>query len=100
MTKPQKILTPHDRFFKQSLQNPNAAKQLLTQYLPTESLALIDLDSLEPQSVSFIDDALQATACDVAFRVKTRDGRAAYVYTLVEHQRKPYKLLPFRMSLF
>lgn len=97
MTDPQKILTPHDRFFKKSLQNPNAAKQLLTRYLPKESIDLIDLDSLEPQRVTFIDDALQATACDVAFRVKTRDERAAYVYTLIEHQRKPHKLLPFRM---
>ena len=97
MTDHKKILTPHDRFFKKSLQNPQAAKQLLTRYLPKESIDLINLDTLEPQSVSFIDDALQATACDVAFRVQTRDGRAAYVYLLIEHQRNPHKLLPFRM---
>ena len=92
-----KTLTPHDKFFKKSLQNPNTAKQLLTRYLPKKAIALINLDSLEPQNVSFIDDALQATACDVAFRVKTLDGRAVYVYLLIEHQRNPHKLLPFRL---
>jgi len=97
MSKHKKTLTPHDKFFKVSLQNPNTAKQLLTRYLPKESVALINLDSLEPQNVTFIDDALQATACDVAFRVTTIDGRAAYVYLLIEHQRQPHKLLPFRL---
>ena len=80
-----------------SLQNPNTAKQLLTRYLPKESVALINLDSLEPQNATFIDDALQTSACDVAFRVKTVDERTAYVYLLIEHQRQPHKLLPFRL---
>ena len=97
MPKRKKILTPHDLFFKKSLHNPQAAKQLLTRYLPKDIIALIDLNSLEPQNVSFIDDSLQATACDVAFRVKTKDGRDAYIYILIEHQRNPHQLLPFRL---
>ncbi len=89
--------TPHDLYFKKALKNPQAAKNFLQYYLPPETLALIQLETIESQNVEFIDEDLKKTASDVLFRVKTIHHKTAYIYVLLEHQRKPEKLMPFRL---
>ena len=97
MKKSKKILTPHDKFFKKSLENPEAAKHFLQQYLPKETLNLMKLNTLELQNVTFIDEDFKSTASDVVFRLHTIDDQEAYVYVLLEHQRKPEKLMSYRL---
>lgn len=97
MKKTKKFLSPHDKFFKKSLENPEAAKHFLQRYVPKETLSLMNLDTLELQNVTFIDEDFKSSASDVIFRVRTMDNQESYIYTLLEHQRKPDKLMPFRL---
>ena len=97
MKKSKKTLTPHDKFFKKSLENPEAARHFLQQYLPKETLKIMNLDTLELQHVTFIDEDFKSSACDVIFRVNTLEEQDVYIYALLEHQRKPEKIMPFRL---
>jgi len=96
-SKSKKVFTPHDKFFKKSLENPEAARHFIQHYLPKEMLALMNLDTLELQHITFIDEDFKSSACDVIFRINTLDGQEAYIYALLEHQRKPEKMMPFRL---
>lgn len=95
--KPKKILTPHDLLFKKSLETPEAAENFVKRYMPTEILSLIQLNTLELQHITFIEDDFKSSASDVIFQVDTVRGEKAYLYFLVEHQRKPEKFMSFRL---
>lgn len=100
MSKRHSTPTPHDAFFKKALKHPKTAQHFLQRFLPKEALAMLRLESLEPQNISFIDEQLQESASDVLFRLQTQHQNTAYVYTLIEHQRKPDKGMPFRLLTY
>lgn len=90
-------LTPHDAFFKRSLNDPQTAKHLLERYLPKKVLATLKLDTIEVCKMEYVDKDLKKSASDVVLRVKTVKGETAYVYLLAEHMRTPQKVLSFRI---
>jgi len=96
-SKPKKILTPHDLLFKKSLENKEAAVHFVQKYMPSDTLSLINLNRLEVQHVTFIEQDLTTSASDVIFRVETVKGEAAYLYFIFEHQRKADRTMPFRL---
>jgi predicted transposase YdaD len=74
-----KIQNPHDKFFKESFGNLAVAKDFLVNYLPSEILERIDLNSLLPQKDSFINEELQEVFSDMLFQVDL-NKRQGYLY--------------------
>ena len=56
-----KLPTPHNNLFQYALSHARAARDLIQTHLPADLVAALDLDSLELQKDSFIDDELLAT---------------------------------------
>jgi len=83
------ITNPHDAFFKQFLSKPEIAADFLTQHLPGELLALIDLPTLAEQKESFVDEALRSHFGDLLYQVQTKGGKPLYLYLLFEHKSYP-----------
>ncbi len=52
----QEITSPHDKFFRAMLSNKEVAKDFLDWHLPDFIKSKIDLDSVEAQKDSFVDD--------------------------------------------
>lgn len=89
------VQTPHDRFFRTSMSNPRVALQFIEKHIPVHIAAKIDKDSLQLMPGSFIED-LQEWKTDLLYKV-TFQGTPGYVYLLIEHQRKPERLMPLRI---
>ncbi|NKQ34519.1 MAG: Rpn family recombination-promoting nuclease/putative transposase, partial [Chloroflexi bacterium] len=83
------LSNPHDRFFKETFSRVEVARDLLANYLPPEVVALLDLETLEARSDSFVDADLQEQFADLLYQVQMQDGRPAYVYVLLEHKSYP-----------
>ncbi len=91
------LSNPHDHFFRQVLARPEAARDLLLNYLPSEVVAWLDLSSLDLRKDSFVDGNLREHFSDMLYQVKLKDERAAYVYVLLEHKSYPDKLVAFQL---
>ncbi|MBA2650536.1 MAG: Rpn family recombination-promoting nuclease/putative transposase [Legionella sp.] len=91
-----KIINPHDQFFRTALANPRVARDFLKAWLPKDLCERIDFEKLEIQPRSYINDVRQESEVDVLFKTKI-DDKEAYLYFLLEHQSKPDPLMPFRL---
>ena len=80
------LVNPHDRFFKEALARPDAARDFLRYYLPAEVTRLLDLSVLQLVKDSFVDETLREHYSDLLYEVGLLDGRGAYVYVLFEHK--------------
>lgn len=76
--------------------DPRVAKAFFDYHLPPTIKQLANLDTLQLQKDSFIDKHLQLALTDMLFSVQF-NKHPGYLYTLVEHQSKPDKLMPFRL---
>jgi predicted transposase/invertase (TIGR01784 family) len=83
------LINPHDRFFKDLLSRPDAATDFLTNYLPPEIAASLDLSAPEMVKDSFIDEELRQHFSDLLYRVSLKRGGDALVYILFEHKSNP-----------
>lgn len=90
------VPNPHDRFFRGSLSDPRVSREFMETHLPAHIKALVDLNTLEMCSGTFVDEILQLHLSDVLFSVKWKGGKPGYIYTLLEHQRDPEDVMPFR----
>jgi predicted transposase/invertase (TIGR01784 family) len=84
------VNNPHDKYFKQVLGDKETTRDFLTNYLPRDLLAVIDLESLVIQKESFIEKELQEHFSDIIYRVKI-EGQEGYLYLLFEHKSYLYK---------
>ena len=84
------IHQPHDKFFKETMGDPDTAEDFLLNYLPEDILQLIDLDNLAIQKDSFIDQDLQEAFSDLLYKTSIK-GKEAYLYFLFDHKSYPYK---------
>ena len=80
------LTNPHDKFFKEALTQPDAARTFLRDYLPAEVAALLDLSRLQLVKDSFVDESLQEQFSDLLYEVGLRDSGSAYVCVLFEHK--------------
>lgn len=87
---------PHDKLIKKLLSNTATARDILSLYLPKEVLEIADLNYLDLQRDSFIDDEHRAFAVDLLFKTKFQheDG---YIWILLEHQSSVDPWLPVRI---
>jgi len=83
------LINPHDRFFKDLLSRPEAAVDFLTNYLPPEIAALLDLSAPELVKDSFVDEELRQHFSDLLYRVNLKRGGDALIYILFEHKSGP-----------
>ena len=94
MTK--KINNPHDKFIKRMMSDQRVAKDFFHQHLPHKIQKLINFNQLTPSQASFVDDHLRLSSADMLFET-TFQGKAGYLYLLLEHQSTPDFLMPFRL---
>ncbi|MEZ0537302.1 Rpn family recombination-promoting nuclease/putative transposase [Caldicellulosiruptoraceae bacterium PP1] len=80
-----KVQNPHDKFFKETFSNIEVTKDFLINYLPEGIVKIIDLDTLELQKDSFINEELQEVFSDMLFRVNINNNDG-YIYFLFEHK--------------
>ncbi len=90
------IHNPHDKFFRRALSDPRVAKEFFSFHLPPAIKNSVNLDSLQLRKDSYIDEHLKLSLTDMLFSVSFQK-RPGYLYTLVEHQSIPDKLMPFRI---
>ncbi|MDQ2087085.1 Rpn family recombination-promoting nuclease/putative transposase [Herbivorax sp. ANBcel31] len=91
-----KIQNPHDKFFKETFSNTAVAKDFMKNYLPKSIINIVDIDTLEPQKDSFINEDLQEVFSDMLFRVNI-NKREGYIYFLFEHKSYIGKNISFQL---
>lgn len=91
-----KIQNPHDKFFKETLGNVGVAKDFLNHYLPQNIMQVIDVNTLEPQKDSFIDEELQESFSDLFFKVNI-NKKEGFIYFLFEHKSYTSKETAFQL---
>jgi len=91
-----KIHQPHDRFTKRILSEITVARDLIKTHLPPDIVKRIDWDSVQTTNSSFVTEELQQYHSDVVYQC-TIDKKSAYIYTLIENQSTPDKLMAFRI---
>jgi predicted transposase/invertase (TIGR01784 family) len=91
-----KIQNPHDKFFKETFGNVEVAKDFLNNYLPENIINIIDINTLEPQKDSFINEELQEVFSDMLFRVNI-NNKIGYIYFLFEHKSYISKDISFQL---
>ncbi|MEZ4657794.1 MAG: Rpn family recombination-promoting nuclease/putative transposase [Caldilineaceae bacterium] len=91
------IINPHDRFFRYVFAHTEWTRQLLATALPRGLLRSMDLDTLQVESGSFIDEELREHFSDMLFNAQLVTGQVGYAYMLFEHKSYPDKVVPFQM---
>lgn len=90
---------PHDIVFKQFLSHPETARDFLDIHLPSVLHHICDLNTLQLESGSFIEENMQAYYSDILYSLKTQTGKG-YIYALVEHQSSPDRHMAFRLMRY
>ncbi|HGJ5863883.1 MAG TPA: Rpn family recombination-promoting nuclease/putative transposase [Arsenophonus nasoniae] len=89
-------LSQHDAVFKKFLGDIAVARDFLEVHLPAHLRERCDFSTLVMESGSFIEDDLRTQCSDMLYSVQTNAGKG-YIYTVVEHQSRPEKLMAFRL---
>lgn len=61
------LSNPHDHFFKWMVLRPEAARDLVLNYLPPEVVATLNPDSLTLRKDSFVDEELREHFSDLLY---------------------------------
>ncbi|MGL4682591.1 MAG: Rpn family recombination-promoting nuclease/putative transposase, partial [Hafnia alvei] len=93
------VNTPHDAIFKTFMSHTETVRDFLGIHLPANLLAICDLQTLQLESGSFVDEELRSSYSDILWSLQTRKGRG-YVYALIEHQSSPDKHMAFRLMRY
>ena len=92
----------HDSLIKKALENPVIAQEFLSEYLPEEYKALIDLSTIKPEKETYVEESLKTKLSDMVFSVQMYDTTVdktnnAFIYALVEHQSYSDYWIAFRL---
>jgi len=90
------ITKAHDHFFRMVMSDKRVAREFFETHLPNDLLKIADLNCLELQPGSYIDDMRQESIADTLFKTII-DGHEAFLYLVVDHQSNPDELMPFRI---
>ena len=91
-----KVQNADDKIFKETFRNIQVAKVFLTNYLPQDIMNIVDVNTLEHQKDSFINEELQDAFSDMLFRV-TINNEEGYIYFLFEHKSYTSKNISFEL---
>ncbi|MBG6243097.1 MAG: Rpn family recombination-promoting nuclease/putative transposase [Candidatus Symbiopectobacterium sp. Dall1.0] len=92
-------LSQHDSLFKKFLSDIAVARDFLEVHLPPHLRERCDFSTLAMESGSFIEDDLRTQCSDMLYSVQTKAGKG-YIYTLIEHQSRPEKLMAWRLTRY
>ncbi|HZK43390.1 MAG TPA: Rpn family recombination-promoting nuclease/putative transposase [Syntrophomonadaceae bacterium] len=98
------ITQPHDKFFKETLSDLETTKDFLQNYLPSEILSLINLDTLKTEKDTFIDEDLTENFSDLLFKANI-NNQESFIYFLFEHKsyisnQTPLQLLKYMIKIW
>ncbi|HDK6715986.1 MAG: Rpn family recombination-promoting nuclease/putative transposase [Klebsiella quasipneumoniae] len=91
--------SPHDAVFKQLLSHRATARDFLDIHLPEHLRELCNLQTLQLESGSFIDEDLRASHSDILYSLQTQAGDG-YIYLLIEHQSSADRHMAFRLMRY
>lgn len=91
--------TPHDLVFKTFLSTMETARDFIAIHLPPALLQLCDLQTLQLESGSFIEEDLHPYFSDMLYSLKTTCGDG-YIHVLIEHQSSPDRHMAFRLMRY
>ncbi|MFN6304864.1 MAG: Rpn family recombination-promoting nuclease/putative transposase, partial [Planctomycetota bacterium] len=93
--------TPHNNLFHYALSHAQAARDLIQTHLPADLVSAMDLDSLELQKDSFIDEDLRQSFSDLLYSARfiEPDGQPieGQVYLLFEHKSQSDPMTCFQL---
>ena len=69
-----KLQNPHDRVFKEVFSDISITKDFIQNYLPKEMVKLLDLDSIQLQKDSYVDEKLKKSFSDLVFQIQTKES--------------------------
>jgi predicted transposase/invertase (TIGR01784 family) len=104
-----KLKNPHDKFFREILSQKSEAQSFVQHYLPSQIVALLNLDSLTISKDSFIDKAFDEHFADLLYEVTLKDDsegdKTVYIYLLFEHKsyldpQVPWQLLDYLCKIW
>src|SRR5699024_12536417 len=93
---PVNIQKPHDELFKETLGNVDVVRDFLQNYLPTDTLKMVNTPTLYPEKDSFIDKDMTERFSDLLFSAEIA-GKEGYIYFLFEHKSYPDKSVIFQL---
>ncbi|OVY25598.1 ISNCY family transposase [Klebsiella quasipneumoniae subsp. quasipneumoniae] len=91
--------SPHDAVFKYLLSHRATARDFLDIHLPEHLRELCNLQTLQLESGSFIDEDLRASHSDILYSLQTQAGDG-YIYLLIEHQSSADRHMAFRLMRY
>ena len=91
--------SPHDAVFKNLLSHRATARDFLDIHLPEHLRELCNLQTLQLESGSFIDEDLRASHSDILYSLQTQAGDG-YIYLLIEHQSSADRHMAFRLMRY
>lgn len=94
-----RIHNPHDAAFQEAFRKRELFRALCEAGLPPEVIRHIDLDHLELEKNSFVDEKLKNSHSDVVYRTRLLNW-PAFLYILFEHQSTPDPLMAFRLLCY
>ncbi len=94
------IPNPHDRFFKELFSQRETAADFVRHYLPEDFVAALDLSRLTIVKESFIDEEMRQYFSDLLLRVRLKEGKAVFIYVLLEHKSKPDEFVALQLLLY
>lgn len=95
----EKIVNPHDKFYKSVFSDIGIARDFLKNYLPESVLKMVELNDLELQNGSYVDEKLTEIFSDMLFRT-TINNRDGFVYFLFEHKSYPDRLVALQLLTY
>lgn len=91
-----KFRSHHDSLFRAAFARPEALRSEAEPLLPPPFVRSLDFSRVDLLQTRFIDESLANSESDATFRI-AQHGREAFVYVLLEHQRKSDALMPWRL---
>ena len=91
------IKSPHDSFCKEIMSRLEVAADFLTNYLPPDIVALLDLSGLDLIKDSFVDEELRKHFSDLLYCAPMQEGGEAFIYILFEHKSRPDRWVAFQL---
>ncbi|TDG95430.1 Rpn family recombination-promoting nuclease/putative transposase [Cardinium endosymbiont of Culicoides punctatus] len=95
MSNENKIVHPHDMYFKSIFGRTDVMLDFLEHNLPAEVFSKVDKSTLRLTNKSFVNPVGTRGESDLVFQA-TMDNQDGYIYMIVEHQAKTDKYMPLR----
>ena len=80
------IRNPHDRLFKVVFGHKEAAQDLIRMGLSKTLLEFLDLETLQPEKDSFINEKMQSFYSDLLYSVRKKSGDQCVISFVLEHK--------------